>query len=235
MKRALVLFSGGKDSLLSTILLIEKGYQVYLVHYDNMHQIGSNNIKKGIDRLIKKYGNDKVKFMGIKNISAIFRNFIKDFYVLKPKEISEKYGQISVSEFNCLSCRLAMYIATIIICKQNDIKVVADGARKSQLFAIEQEGMLSLFEELFKTYNIDIVFPVKDIASDYELKNELIIRGIIPKVNESQCLLGLPLKSDDVDKEHLEASINIFNNILKEKAIKIIEKYKNIDIGEEFI
>ena len=233
MKKAIVLFSGGKDSFLSTILLIEKGYQVYLVHYDNMCQIGSDNIKKGVNRLIKKYGSDKIKFIGIKNISAIFRNFIKDFYILKPREIEQKYGQISVSEFNCLSCRLAMYIATIILCKQNNIKVACDGARNSQLFAIEQDAMLSLFKGLFKTYDIEILFPVKDIAFDYELKNELIIRGIVPKVDESQCLLGLPL--NDVDKEHLEASINIFNNILKDKAIEIIEKYKNIDIGEEFI
>ena len=81
MEKAIVLFSGGKDSFLSTILLIEKGYQVYLVHYDNMCQIGSDNIKKGVNRLIKKYGSDKIKFIGIKNISAIFRNFIKDFYI----------------------------------------------------------------------------------------------------------------------------------------------------------
>ena len=47
MKKALILFSGGKDSMLSTILLIEQGFQVYLVHYDNSFELGSKNVKKG--------------------------------------------------------------------------------------------------------------------------------------------------------------------------------------------
>ena len=44
MKKVIVLFSGGKDSMLSSILLIEKGYEVILVHYDNSFELGSENI-----------------------------------------------------------------------------------------------------------------------------------------------------------------------------------------------
>ena len=38
-----------------------------------------------------------------------------------------------------------MYVESIIICKQLGIYFVADGARNSQLFAIEQDEMLNLF------------------------------------------------------------------------------------------
>lgn len=48
-----------------------------------------------------------------------------------------------------------MYVETIIICKKLKISFVADGARKSQLFAIEQEPMLELFSSLFKEYNLN--------------------------------------------------------------------------------
>lgn len=235
MKKALVLFSGGKDSMLSAILLIEQGFQVYLVHYDNSFEIGSKNVTNGFKRLEKKYGSDKVKYLGVKKISGIFREFIREFYNLKTNEISKKYGEISISQFNCLTCRLAMYIQTIIICKQLNINYVADGARNSQLFAIEQDEMLNLFTELFNKYEIDFLYPVKDLKDDYEEKNEFLVRGIIPKVSESQCLIGMPLNNEYIDKEILATSINIYKNLLFPKINLLIEKYKNVDFGDKYI
>ena len=93
------------------------------------------------------------------------------------EEINKKYGNITISELNCLSCRLSMYVAAIIICIQNNIKYVADGARNSQLFAIEQDEMLNLFKKLFKKYSIELLLPLKDLINDFEEKNEFIIRG----------------------------------------------------------
>ncbi|MCI8778175.1 MAG: hypothetical protein HFI87_03400 [Bacilli bacterium] len=150
-------------------------------------------------------------------------------------EIKEKYGNISISELNCLACRLSMYIASIIICQKLNIKYVADGARNSQLFAIEQAEMLTLFKELFNKYNIELLFPVKDVTDDFDEKNQLILRGIIPKMNESQCLLGMPLQSSTVDKESLKTCINIYEMTFKKIAEEMIENFSNIEIGEKFI
>lgn len=83
MKEALILFSGGKDSLLSTIKYLDYGYKVYLVTYDNSCGIGIKNVKSTVNRLIKKYGNNRIEFIGTKDISAIFRNFIVPFYNYK--------------------------------------------------------------------------------------------------------------------------------------------------------
>lgn len=235
MKECLVLFSGGKDSLLSAILLIEQGYKVKLVHYDNMCQVGSNNVKNGYKRLVKKYGSDKVEYMGIKNISCFFRTFINKMYNMYIDEIKEKYGNISISQLNCLSCRLSMYIATILICQKQNIKYVADGARNSQLFAIEQDEMLQRFKELFDKYNIELLLPVKNLTDDFEEKNQFIIRGIIPKVTESLCLLGMPLSSSKVDEESLKTCVSLYEKLFKDMAQDMIEKFSSIEIGEEFI
>ena len=234
MEKVLVLYSGGKDSMLSTCLLIEQGYQVYLVHYDNSFEIGSNNVKNGFKRLEKKYGSDKIKYLGVKKISGIYRELIKEFYNLKINEISTKYGNINISQLNCLICRLSMYIETIILCNQLEISNVADGARNSQLFAIEQDEMLNLFKKLFKKYNIKLLLPVKNITDDFQLKNEFLIRGLIPKVNESQCLIGMPLDSNKIDEEITNTSINIYNSLSK-KVETIITKYKDIELGSEYL
>lgn len=235
MKEVLVLFSGGKDSLLSTIKYLELGYKVYLITYDNSCGIGMKNVKTTTSRLIKKYGNKKVVFLGIKNISAIIRSFIVPFYNYKFDYIVKEYGPISISQFNCLICRMAMYVASIIICKQKKINTVIDGARICQLFAIEQEEMLQKFIAFFESYNIKIDYPVKDIDSDWDIKNELLIRGIIPKTLETQCLIGCPLKKEDIDQELITAICNVYENYLKEIAVKLIENYSKIDICEDFI
>lgn len=235
MKKVLVLYSGGKDSMLSAMLLLEQGYQVYLIHYDNSFEVGSYNVKNGVKRLEKKYGNDKVKYIGVKKIDGLFREFIREFYNFKSDAITEKFGSVSISQFNCLACRLSMYIESIIICKQLEINYVADGARNSQLFAIEQDQMLNLFIELFKLYNIDLLLPVKNLKDDFQEKNEFLIRGIIPKVSESQCLIGMPLNSDGVDEEMLSATVKIYQLLLFPKIDSLIKKYSNVEIGDKYI
>ena len=235
MEKVLVLYSGGKDSMLSAMLLIEQGYQVYLIHYDNSLEIGSNNVKNGFKRLEKKYGSDKIKYIGVKKTSGIFRELIREFYNLKTNEISKKYGEISISQFNCLACRLSMYIESIIICKQLNISHVADGARNSQLFAIEQDKMLNLFKSLFEKYSIKLLLPVKNLKDDFEEKNEFLVRGIIPKVNESQCLIGMPLNSNKVDEDIVNTSVKIFNSLFVPKIDVLVKKYANIEFGDKYL
>lgn len=235
MKKALVLFSGGRDSLLSTVRYLDNGYIVYLVTYENFCGIASNNALKTAKRLVKKYGENKVILLGIKNITSIFRNLIYPFYTFTFSYILEKYGNISISQFNCLACRTSMYIATIILSKQYNIKEIVDGARKSQLFIIEQKEMLDEFRKLFTKYDLIINFPLENMTDDWELKNELLIRGIIPKTIEPQCLFGCPISIKETDEEVIKGIVQIYKNYLLPKVIETISKYKDIKLGGEYI
>ena len=71
VKEVLLMYSGGLDSMLSCIRLVNKGYKVYLVYFDNGSSIGTANIQIGAQRLVLKY-KDKVEFLGIANTASRF-------------------------------------------------------------------------------------------------------------------------------------------------------------------
>ncbi len=108
-------------------------------------------------------------------------------------------------------------------------------ARKSQLFAIEQVEMLKEFASLFLKYDLTINYPLKDLENDWDLKNELLMRGIIPKTIEPQCLLGCPLKKDNIDNDLIKAIVKVYHNYLLEKIEKCINDYKDIIFIGDYI
>lgn len=234
MKEALVLFSGGKDSFLSTLLTLESGYKVNLVIYDNSMGLQSKNSLLGAKRILKKYGEDKVNIMGVKKIDAIWRELIKEFYNYDTDYIISNYGKITISQYNCLTCRLAMYIMSIIICNKYDIRYVVDGARKCQLFSIEQPIFTSEFIKLFKEYGISLNYPLLYFFDDFDVKNQILVRGFVPKMREAQCLLGMPIYRVE-NEEVMKGLMNVFSSLLYPKAKKIIEKYKNVDFSGDYL
>ena len=235
MKETLILFSGGKDSFLSTLIMLDKGYKVNLVTFDNGQELKSKNVLIGAKRIQKKYGSDKVEIIGIKKTDAIFRDLICSFYNYDIEYIKKQFGKITISQFNCLACRLAMYILAIIICIQKKINLVVDGARESQLFAIEQEKMIKKLKKLFKEFDIEIIFPLLYETDDYSIKNQILAHGFVPKMNEGQCLLGMPILNNSMNNEILEGCLNVYHKELYPKIHNILENYKNIDFEENYL
>lgn len=218
MKECLIIFRGNKDSLVNTLLLLEEGYKVNLVYYNNMCSMDIN-VKKIYNKLSKKYG-DRVCLLGIKNISIFFRNYINQLYNMPISEMLNKYGNTTISQINCLSCRLSMYIASIIICKKNNIKYVVDGSKSSY-----QDEMIDLFKELFQQYNISFLTPTRN-HKDF-LNIIKYIKSFVPKIEEAECLMGLPIKSID----NVYTCVNIYNSLLS-LTNKLIEKYSDIELEE---
>ena len=211
-EKVLVLFSGGKDSLLSTCRLVENGYEVHLVTYDNGCVLAIENTLNVVSRLINRFGEDNIKYAGTHSIRGLWRHFFLPVFNMKPNEIVENYGQLPISQLNCLMCRSSMYIYSIVLCKLLEIKKLAEGARRSQQFAIELEEMTDLYKTLLKNYNIDLLLPVIDEKDDFSIQNELLMSGLVPNAMEPQCLLGCPIdKSRPIDQEIINAVTSFYN------------------------
>lgn len=227
-EKILQLFSGGKDSFLSACRLLDRGNDVSLITYDNGCSVGADNARHGAERIIKRYGAEKAHFLGIYDISGIWRSFFGPFLNLKPAEIVDRYGNLTVSQFNCLTCRTSMYIHAIGICLKMDIHSISDGARYCQGFAIETPHILERFHNLTKEYGIRLLLPVIELSSDWERKNELLIRGFIPKTLEPQCLLGVPLPECGVDDEILQAATKFYDDLIYDRAHTLIDLLKGL-------
>jgi hypothetical protein len=221
-EQALLMFSGGKDSFLSACLLIEHGYEIHLVTFEPGASICAHNAKHGADRLVKKYGS-ACHFVGVVNIAHIWRPFMAPMMNMTPTEVVSKYGELPISQFNCLTCRSAMYTSCIAKAKQDGIPVIAEGARKDQKFAIEQPPMLDCFRELVESYGLKLTLPVYDQNCDVDLKNRLIARNLVPKVLEPQCLLGVPLSSK-LSESIVAAAVAYFRAEILPLAQGLIEK-----------
>ena len=228
-KQALILFSGGLDSLLTSCKMIEDGYQVTLVHYDNGSSSGCEYVKETAERLIERYGEDKVKFWGYGLTVGYFKALRDEMYSLELQEIVQKYPYFNLPQFTCLACRSAMYIYTVLLCKKLNIKVVVEGARKSQLFAIEQLSMLEEYRDLLNAFGIELVTPLVNLENDYDRTIELLIRGINPTVIEPQCHFGVPMKKPLSPEEELEVS-RIYQEELKPKCLKLMKMSEKIPL-----
>ena len=114
-KDVILMYSGGLDSILSCIRLINKGYKVHLIHFDNGSSIGTENIQIGAQRLIERY-KDKVEFLGIASTAGtlVYYRGKANIENLNAEELNNKYGKISISQYRCLLCRMAMYTYIII-------------------------------------------------------------------------------------------------------------------------
>lgn len=201
-KEVLLMYSGGLDSFLSCIRLVYQGYKVYLIHFDNGSCIGTENIQTGAERLQKMY-NDKVEFLGIASTAGRFVYYreLTNIENLNAEELNNKYGKISMSQYRCLLCRMAMYTYVVALARKMNIKYIAEGARKSQLFAIEQKELLNEFKKLCNQYDIELLTPVFDLTDDYERENELLLYGFLPTANEGKCLLGYPMNRELTQEE----------------------------------
>lgn len=232
-KNALLLLSGGRDSFLSACHLIEEGYYVYMVTYDNGHMQMPDNVRYLAERIIERFGKNHVEFLGISLIADIFYplwilNFNTDY-----DEITEKYPKLHQSQLNCLTCHTAMYVQSIAICKTKKINCIAEGMRKQQGFFVELPEMKKRYEELCKEYELDLLTPVYDLNSDMERKMSLLKRGFTPKSYEPQCLIGCPLNGS-LNDEQITSLANYYDNEIYPKLSKLIDDAKEY-ISKEVI
>lgn len=223
-EKVLVLFSGGYDSMLTTCLLIEKNYHPILVNYHTGFHVCYDDISR-VYNAFKICYKDKIDYIGSINISEDYFDNYSIWKDLNGNEVNNKYGVIPPSQLTCLSCRSSMYFNAIKYCLVNNIHYIAEGAKQSQLFSIEQVPMVLEYKNFCSKYGIELLLPVFYAPDDKEeMFTEIFQRfgNKYPEPSLEKCMLGVPFNINDLDM------VKIYSESAKKMFIEDIKpKYNN--------
>jgi hypothetical protein len=121
-----VMFSGGIDSLLASVLLAQEYDKVHLVTFDKGYlEFGVKNNQPNVERLKEKFGADRITHQVVD---------IKDLH----KAISVRFFFKERKKYNseirwCVGCRLSMNIGALIFALENNLVGYADGSNREQI------------------------------------------------------------------------------------------------------
>ena len=215
-KDVLLMYSGGKDSTLSAIRLHNEGYNVHFIHFDNGHMRDSDKPYL----TFKKIFQDQDGYYFDYELSSVnIKELFETYYSNWNNSISDPS---LTSEIRCLSCRMAMYTELIRIAKKREIKYIAEGARISQKFMLEQIPIIERLTKLANDNGIELLLPVLHLNNDQLEIEELLSNGYSSKTWESKCLIGKPPK--DKDEQDEKIIIEYYEDILKPQILKRTNK-----------
>lgn len=243
MEKVLLFFSGGNDSTLSAIKLAMQGYEVYLITFDNGCEEGIENIRNRattLENMFKHSKTGKVHNLGVFQSAS-------EFMLLRYKTVNEpiadilsKYGNLNQNQLNCLTCRSAMYVVGIAVAKELGIKYIAEGARQTQMFALEQQEILDSYQNILTQYDMQLLLPVYDYKSDKDVELELwdYSNNFYQRIHEdtthyeAKCWLGIPMDKPLTDEEIIGYK-KYFEDNLQETMIANINSYPKYPIKEQ--
>ena len=212
----LLLYSGGKDSTLAAIRLYNAGYNIHFIHFDNGHMLDQDKPYLTFQETFNKEDGYYFDYeLSSVSIKPIFEEYFES--------LSKKYkdNKELLSEIRCFSCRMAMYTKAIQIAKEKGYKYIAEGARISQKFMLEQIPITNRLKDLASANGIKLLLPVLYVDDDQKEIEELLANGHSSKTWESKCLIGKPAK-DKTDEDKI-AIIDYYDSVLKPNVLKKIK------------
>ncbi|MBQ3519653.1 MAG: 7-cyano-7-deazaguanine synthase [Clostridia bacterium] len=207
-KQCAMLFSGGLDSSFAACKMLEQGYDIELLHFDQGALISNNLSLIRLKELSEAYPKAKINIHNL-NTSGLFRKVA--LTTLESDILKYKISLV------CLGCKLAMHIQSIIFCKNNGITVIADGATKRQnRYSEQREIAIEYIKKLYNEYGIEYLNPVYFFEKK-EIKYGLFDRGITIQPLEDTCIFSntFTVASDIVIEQYINEKYNLCKKLIE--------------------
>jgi len=148
-----VMFSGGIDSLLASVLLLQKYDRVHLITFDKGYlEFGIKNNVPNVNRLKTAFGEDRITHQVID-----IKQIVKRISVSKIFKDRKDYN---IEIRWCVGCRLSMNTGGLLYALENNLIGYADGSNREQ---IPSEASLTGTAENYPS----IVNRLKKFALEY--------------------------------------------------------------------
>lgn len=163
-----LLFASGQEEFVSKA--IRDYSRVYVLLCDNGCALGMSAAVEEVKHLEAEFGQDKVIFAGVQNISSALYRFQYDISYHTIQESASRYPFLKPVCLCCMACQVAAFIELIAFCKANEIDTAA----------MNKEGLISKLPELVN----ELVVLAKDCGITLEF---IGCHG--ESLDELQCLL----------------------------------------------
>ncbi|MDD8027208.1 MAG: 7-cyano-7-deazaguanine synthase, partial [Acidobacteriota bacterium] len=185
---AAVMFSGGIDSLLAAVLLLQTYDKVHLVTFDKGYlEFGVKNNIPNVERLKARFGTERIhhEIVDLKNV-------VKRIGAAKASGHRKKYN---LETRWCVRCRLGMNTGGLIYALEHNLVGYADGSNREQ---IPSNGNLTGTAENYPS----IVNRSKEFAADYAVRFMTPTYEFGGRVARRQKLIELGFEIDFLSRDH---------------------------------
>ncbi len=196
-KPVAVMFSGGRDSSLTTCLLHQRGYEVSLVTTSSGTAFGEELVSFRVDELRRALGANLPWFRV--STPGLFRS-------VAIADIERDFQRWSTNLI-ILGAQFASLTEGIVHCIRNDIDTLAAGYVKYEQDYHEQSPVaVAWLREFCSNFGITLELPVYDYTSSDHVKYALLNFGVSTKSLEAVSLFGdsFSAASPKVIEEYLD-------------------------------
>jgi len=171
-----LMFSGGVDSTVAAMKLLEEFDRVHLLTFSNGYgHYAFYRTRRRARELDERHPGRFTHFSA--SIKELFQQVCLS-------TIIDDYRRFGSGFMWCMGCKLCMHARAIIYCLQNGIGHTSDGSAKDSAEMVEQMPIsISMIRSMYQDRGIEFLVPVYDMSRDAK-------RGML---HEMGFFMGIPL------------------------------------------
>jgi len=173
-----VMFSGGIDSLLAAVVLLQQHDRVHLITFDKGYlEFGVKNNIPNVERLQAQYGPDRVTHQIVELKDVVKRIAVKAFFKDRKKYNAETRW--------CVGCRVGMNTGGLLFALENNLLGYADGSNREQIPSPENltgtaenfPSIVNRSKALAAEYGVHFLTPTYEYGSRENRRQQLAELG----------------------------------------------------------